>query len=96
MVHDYYMKGWIADIILGIDVSSIVQEKFGYGHVSFIDSEKERGLLTSVSEVDVRAWANLQCRNNDVYAEISIINKSSLVYLNRHSWEMANWPINTV
>lgn len=59
MERDYYMKWRIADVILGVYLSSIFQEELSYVHMSLIDSQKERGLLTSVSEVDVRTWASL-------------------------------------
>ena len=59
MVHDYYMKRRVANIVLGIDFGSVIQKKLSYGHVSLIYSQEERGLLTTVSKVDVRTWASL-------------------------------------
>lgn len=59
MERDYYMKWRIADVILGVYLSSIFQEELSYVDMSLIDSQKESSLLTSVSEVDVRTWASL-------------------------------------
>ena len=59
MVHDYYVKGRVTNIVLVIDFGSVIQKKLSYGHVSLIYSQEERGLLTTISKVDVRTWASL-------------------------------------